>query len=133
MICKNHIDLIGYLGREPEVVYRPDKTILNARLSLATTERWTDAAGQKQERTEWHHIVFWDRMAGLVAKLAHKGALVEVEGSLYSSTYEKDGAKRTSWEVRGTQFRLFPSLSEPAAGQQPVIDEADPHDDDIPL
>lgn len=107
MKTKNRIDLIGFVGRDPEVSYRDDKTVLNARFSLATTERWTDSTGAKKERTEWHRVVFWDRLAETVAKYVHAGSLLEVEGSMQSSKYEKDGVTHTSWQVRGFDFRLL--------------------------
>lgn len=107
MKTKNHIDLIGFVGRDPDVTYQTDGTVLNARFSLATTERWTDATGEKKERTEWHRVVFWDRQAQNLAKFIHAGSFIEVEGSMQSSTYEKDGITRTSWQVRGSSFRLL--------------------------
>jgi single-strand DNA-binding protein len=106
MRTKNRIDLIGFVGRDPEMRTTQDGTPV-AHLSVATTDRWTDKAGSAQEHTEWHRVVFFGKAAEQVAQLVHKGSLVEVEGSLRSSSFEKDGVKRTVWEVRGFEFRLL--------------------------
>ena len=138
MKTKNRIDLIGFVGRDPDVSYRSDGAVLNVRFSLATTERWTDGAGEKKERTEWHRVVFWDRAAEQLAKFLHAGSFVEVEGSMQSSVYEQDGVRRTSWQVRGTEYRLLDRA--PGDGATvPSADAPEPSDgavnagDDIPL
>lgn len=137
MKTKNHIDLIGFVGREPDISHRADGTVLNVRFSLATTDRWTDGAGEKKERTEWHRVVFWDRPAQHLAKFLHAGSFVEVEGSMQSSTYEKDGITRTSWQVRGSTFRLLDRTAGDAeapsapAASEPALDAVKA--DDIPL
>jgi single-strand DNA-binding protein len=107
MKTKNKIDLIGFVGRDPEVARKADGQTLSAWFSVATTDRWTDGAGEKKERTQWHRVVFWDRLAETIAKYVRQGSLLEVEGSLQSSTYEKDGVKHTAWHVRGSDFRLL--------------------------
>jgi single-strand DNA-binding protein len=137
MKTKNRIDLIGFVGRDPEVTHRADGSVLNVRFSLATTERWTDTTGAKKERTDWHRVVFWDRAAEQLAKFLRGGAFVEVEGAMHSSAYEKDGVRRTSWEVRGSDYRLL----DRAAGEAPPapppesVDEPDPAGvaTDVPL
>jgi single-strand DNA-binding protein len=123
MKTKNKIDLIGFVGRAPDITYRSDGSgaVLNVRFSLATTDRWTDGSGQKKERTEWHRIVFWDRAAEQLAKFLHAGSFVEVEGSMQSSVYEKEGVRRTSWEVRGSEYRLL--------DRAPGDAGPDPHDE----
>jgi len=138
MKTKNHIDLIGFVGREPAVGRRADGAVLNVRFSLATTDRWADAAGEKRQRTEWHRVVFWDRLAQHLAKSLHPGSFVEVEGSMQSSTYEKDGITRTSWQVRGSTFRLLDRAARDAEApfapdaSEPAHDAANAGDD-IPL
>ena len=132
MKTKNKIDLIGFVGRAPDIAYRSDGSgaVLSVRFSLATTDRWTDGAGQKRERTDWHRVVFWDRAAEQLAKFLHAGSFLEVEGSNQSSVYEKDGVRRTSWQVRGSDYRLLdraPGDSTPDPREEP------PAGDDIPL
>jgi single-strand DNA-binding protein len=133
MKTKNRIDLIGFVGRDPQVSKKTDGQILNVRLSVATTDRWTDAAGEKKERTEWHRVVFWDRLAETVAKYVRQGSLLEVEGPMQSSTYEKDGVKHTAWQVRGSDFRLLDRVP----GETPKPPDEPPDTvatvDDMPL
>jgi single-strand DNA-binding protein len=137
MKTKNRIDLIGFVGRDPDVSYRPDGTILNVRFSLATTERWTGGAGEKKERTEWHRVVFWDRAAEQLAKFLHAGSFVEVEGSMQSSAYEQDGVRRTSWQVRGAEYRLLDRApgdgATAAAPDAPEPSDSAESCDDLPL
>lgn len=132
MKTKNKIDLIGFVGQAPDITYRSDGTgaVLNVRFSLATTERWNDGEGQKKQRTEWHRIVFWDRAAEQLAKFLHAGSFVEVEGSMQSFVHEKDGVRRTTWQVRGGEYRLLDRAPDDAAPEslEPPISG-----DDIPL
>jgi len=105
MRTKNHVDIIGFIGSDPELVQTSAGTV--TKFGVATTERWKDKDGQLQERTEWHRVVFWGARAETLAKQIGKGSLVEVEGALRSSTWEKDGVKRTSWEIVGSEYRLL--------------------------
>lgn len=106
MKTKNQIDVIGFVGKDPEIQHTPGGAVV-ARFSVATTDRWKDKAGQLQERTEWHRVAFWGPRAERLAKQIHKGSLVEVEGAMRSNTWEKDGVTRTSWEISGTEYRLL--------------------------
>jgi single-strand DNA-binding protein len=140
MKTKNRIDLIGFVGQEPETRRTGDR--IYTRFTLATTERWTDDAGAKHEHTDWHRVVFWGRAAEQVAKYVHKGSFLEVEGTSRSSTYEKAGARITAWEVRGFDFRLLDRRAEgtqvpdsPPPSDVPANDAPPPppSDDDIPF
>jgi len=114
MPSMNRVTLIGHLGKDPELRYtQAGKAV--ASFSLATSEQWTDAGGQKQERTEWHQVQVWDRLAEACAKSIAKGSLVYVDGTLKSREYEKDGIKRRVWEVNAFKV-LF--LSRPAGNGQ---------------
>lgn len=95
----NKVIVIGRLGADPEV-----KTVSGgntvARLSVATSENWTDREGQKQERTEWHRIVVWGKLAELCGKYLAKGRQVYVEGRLQTRSWEdQQGQKRYSTEI----------------------------------
>jgi single-strand DNA-binding protein len=95
----NKVLLIGRLGADPEL-----KTVTGgqnvARLSLATSENWTDREGQKQERTEWHRIVVWGKLAELCGKYLSKGRQVYVEGRLQTRSWEdQQGQKRYTTEI----------------------------------
>lgn len=95
----NKVIVVGRLGTDPEV-----KTITGgntvARLSVATSENWTDKQGQKQERTEWHRIVVWGKLAELCGKFLSKGRQVYVEGRLQTRSWEdQQGQKRYATEI----------------------------------
>jgi single-strand DNA-binding protein len=95
----NKVIVIGRLGADPEV-----KTVSGgqtvARLSVATSENWTDKQGQKQERTEWHRIVVWGKLAELCGKYLNKGRQVYVEGRLQTRSWEdQQGQKRYTTEI----------------------------------
>ncbi len=87
----NKVMLIGNVGAEPEVRTTPSGTRI-AKLSVATNREWSDRSGQKQEKTEWHRITFWDKMAEIVERYVHKGDRLYVEGRIeYSQTQDDQG------------------------------------------
>jgi single-strand DNA-binding protein len=95
----NKVIVLGRLGADPEV-----KTVSGgqtvARLSVATSENWTDKSGQKQERTEWHRIVIWGKLAELCGKYLNKGRQVYCEGRLQTRSWEdQQGQKRYTTEI----------------------------------
>ena len=102
----NKVMLIGNLGRDPEIRYTQAGSAV-ANFSLATTDRWTDRQGQRQERTEWHDIVAFDRLADLAQNYLKKGKSVFIEGRLQTRSWEDpQGQKRYRTEVvaNGMQF-----------------------------
>tara|TARA_Y100001963_G_C6754022_1_gene435741 strand:+ start:263 stop:655 length:393 start_codon:yes stop_codon:yes gene_type:complete len=95
----NKVMLIGNLGRDPEIRYTNAGTSV-ANYSIATTDRWTDRQGQKQERTEWHDIVAFDRLADLSQNYLRKGSNVFIEGRLQTRSWEdNEGQKKYRTEV----------------------------------
>lgn len=104
----NRIELMGNLGGEPEeYVTTSGKVVL--RLSLATTKRYKDAAGERKEQTDWHNLVAWGRTAELLKSLGlYKGQALYVAGEIHHSQYtKKDGTKGTSSEVNVSDFQLL--------------------------
>jgi single-strand DNA-binding protein len=94
----NRVILLGNLGADPELrMTQGGQAIL--KLRLATTESYLDKANTKQERTEWHSVTVWGKRAEALAKFLRKGARILIEGSVRTSTYEKDGEKRYRTEV----------------------------------
>jgi single-strand DNA-binding protein len=93
----NKVIIVGNLGKDPEVKAVGQTTVAN--FSLATSESYTDKSGQKQEKTEWHKIVAWGKLAELAGQYLKKGRQVYVEGKLQTREYEKDGQKRYSTEI----------------------------------
>ncbi len=107
MASINKVILIGNLGRDPEVKYTQSGTAV-ANLSVATNEVWTDKAGQKQERTEWHRVVVWGKQAQIVAEHLSKGKQVFVEGSLQTRSWDdREGNKRYTTEVRAVRVLML--------------------------
>jgi single-strand DNA-binding protein len=95
----NKVILIGNLGKDPELRYTPSGQP-TANFTLATTERWTDKNGQRQEKTEWHNIVVWAKLAELVNQYLKKGRPAYVEGRItYRSWDDKDGNKKYRTEI----------------------------------
>lgn len=132
----NKVMLIGNVGREPEFKSTPNGTAI-VNLPLATTEKWTDKQGQKQERTEWHRITLYNRLAELAGQYVQKGSKLYIEGKIVTNSYEKDGEKRYSTEIIANSMQFLSpsqqSAAKPAQPAQPVQPAADPFDDDIPF
>ena len=145
----NKAILIGNLGRDPEVRHMPNgEAVCN--FSIATSETWKDQHGQKQERTEWHAITLYRRMAEVAGQYLKKGSQVYIEGRIQSRKYtDKNGVERTAYEIIGNEMKMLgggndsgqqaqaaqaetptpPRRQAPAAPAQPVDDI----DDDIPF
>ncbi len=147
----NKVILIGNLGRDPEVRYMPSGGAV-ANLSLATTDTWRDKqTGEQQERTEWHNLVFYGRLAEIVGEYLKKGSKVYVEGRLQTRKWQDKttNADRYTTEIivsdmqmldaRGTtpntDFQAPESTSSAPSQPRPapIAKEADEFDDDIPF
>ena len=103
----NKVILIGNLGRDPEIRYTRDGTAV-ANLNIATSDSWKDAQGERQERTEWHRVVAWDKLAEIAKEYLAKGKQVYIEGRLQTRSWEdKDGHKRYTTEVRADQMVML--------------------------
>ncbi|ROZ80197.1 single-stranded DNA-binding protein [Pseudomonas neustonica] len=115
----NKVILIGNVGGDPEVRYMPNGNAV-ANVTLATSDSWKDKqTGQQQERTEWHRVVFFGRIAEVVGEYARKGSKLYIEGRLQTREWEKDGVKRYTTEVVvdiGGQMQLLDGR--PSGGEQ---------------
>lgn len=95
----NKVILIGNVGGDPEVRYLPNGNAV-ANVTLATSDSWKDKqTGQQQERTEWHRVVFFGRLAEIVGEYVRKGSKLYIEGRLQTREWEKDGVKRYTTEI----------------------------------
>lgn len=95
----NKVILIGTCGQDPEIRYLPNGNAV-ANLSLATTENWIDKkSGQKVEKTEWHRVVIFGKIAGIAGDYLRKGSQVYIEGKLQTREWEKDSMKRYTTEI----------------------------------
>lgn len=118
----NKVILIGTCGQDPEVRYLPNGNAIT-NLSLATSEAWTDKqTGQKVEKTEWHRVVLFGKVAEIAGEYLRKGSQCYIEGKLKTREWEKDGIKRYSTEVHvdinGTMQLLGGRPDNQGGGQQ---------------
>ena len=103
----NKVILVGNLGRDAELRYTPGGAAV-ATINMATTEVWNDKAGGKQEKTEWHRVVFWGKVAESLTEYLTKGKQVYVEGRLETRQWnDKDGNKRYTTEIKGDKIVLL--------------------------
>lgn len=151
----NKVILVGNLGKDPDVRYMPSgKAVTN--FSIATSESWTDkSTGDKQERTEWHNIVLFDKLGEIAAEYLRKGSQVYIEGSLRTRKWQdKEGKDRYTTEIVGRDMQMLGARggaggggsesrgggesrqSKPAVedrGPPPGGDDGGGFDDDIPF
>ena len=111
----NKVILVGRLGRDPETRYTSaGQAVCN--FSLATDETYRDRSGERQKRTEWHKIVVWGKQAEVAQQYLKKGSLIYLEGRIQSRQWDdREGQKRTSYEIVATNFRMLSSRAETAA------------------
>lgn len=135
----NKVILVGRLGKDPEVKSTPSGTTIT-KFSMATDEKFTDRSGEKQERTEWHNIKAFGKLADICGQYLRKGKLVYVEGSLHYDQYEKDGQKRTWTEVLIRDMKMLDRGGDGGSGgggggyDGPSQSSSDgPEDDDVPF
>lgn len=141
----NKVMIIGNLGKDPELRHTPQGNAV-ANFSIATSESWNDKNGQKQERTEWHRIVVWGKLAELCAKYLSKGRQCFIEGKLQTRAWEgQDGQKKYTTEVIAStvQFLGGPGQnaerssgadnSDPFGAPPDFENEAPSQTDDIPF
>nr|WP_268746149.1 single-stranded DNA-binding protein [Halomonas salina] len=108
----NKVILIGNLGQDPEVRFTPSGTAV-ANLNLATTDTWTDRqSGQRQERTEWHRVVMFNKTAEIAQQYLRKGARVYVEGRLQTRKWQdQNGQDRYSTEIVASDMQMLDTRS----------------------
>ncbi|MBA3580937.1 MAG: single-stranded DNA-binding protein [Gammaproteobacteria bacterium] len=145
----NKVILVGHLGADPEIRYMPSGAAV-ANLSLATTESWKDKnSGEKQERTEWHRIVLFARLAEIAGEYLKKGAQVYIEGRLQTRKWQdKSGQDRYTTEIVGGDMQMLgggsgggrsasydntANNSGDNYSEKPPMRSADDFDDDIPF
>jgi single-strand DNA-binding protein len=134
----NKVILVGNLGRDPEIRYIKDGTPV-ANLRLATSESWNDPQGQRQERTEWHRIVAWGKLAEIAKEYMTKGRQIYVEGRLQTRSWDdREGNKRYTTEVRADQIVMLGTRGD-SGGSKDVPAAPEPQqpfeatDDDVPF
>jgi single-strand binding protein len=113
----NKVILIGRLGRDPETRHMPNGDAV-CNFSIATSESWKDQSGQKKERTEWHNITLYRKLAEIAAQYLKKGSQVYIEGKIQSRKYTgKDGIERTAFEIIASEMKMLGGKAEGGEGQ----------------
>lgn len=114
----NKVILIGRLGRDPETRFMPNgEAVCN--FSVATSEKYTDKNGQRQEATEWHNVTMYRKLAEIAGQYLHKGSQVYLEGKIQSRKYQgKDGIERTAYEIIANEMKMLGGNGQ-AAQEQP--------------
>ncbi len=120
----NRVILLGHLGRDPEVRYQPNGGAI-ATLNLATSETYKDREGNRQERTEWHRVVFFGRPAEIAGEYLRKGSMAYVEGRLQTRKWnDKEGQERYTTEIVGDRLQLVGARG--GSGSSSSIEEETP-------
>lgn len=113
----NKAQLIGYVGKDPEVRYLADGKAVTT-FSVATTESWKDSTGNKKERTDWHSIVIYGKLAEIAGEYLKKGSLVYLEGRLQTRSWEKDGETKYTTEIVAESMKMLPNGKGPQVHEQ---------------
>ena len=112
----NKVILVGNVGKDPETRYLPSGGAVT-NLALATSESWKDKnTGQPQEKTEWHRVVFFKRLAEIVNEYVRKGSKLYIEGSLRTRSWEQDGVTRYATEIVANEMQMLDSRGAGAGG-----------------
>ena len=136
----NKVTLIGNIGADPEVRYTPTGGAV-ANVTLATTFRWKDRqSGERKESTEWHRVVFYNRLAEIAGEYLKKGRQIYVEGRLQTRKWQgQDGQDRYTTEIIATEMHMLGGKREDGQAQdrpkqsEPQVNNYEGFDDDIPF
>ncbi|MSP53516.1 MAG: single-stranded DNA-binding protein [Gammaproteobacteria bacterium] len=142
----NKVILIGNLGKDPEVRYMPNGNAV-ANITLATSESWKDKqSGEQKEQTEWHRVVFYQRLAEIVGEYLKKGSKVYIEGKLRTRKWQdKDGQDKYMTEIIADEMQMLDSRAgasgndmpkadnRSSSSSEPVSASMDDFNDDIPF
>jgi single-strand DNA-binding protein len=139
----NKAIIVGNLGRDPEIRYTPSGVAV-ANFTVATSEKWKDKnTGEMQEKTEWHRVVAWRRLAEICGEYLSKGRQVYIEGRIQTRDWEdKEGNKRYTTEIVANEMKMLGSRESgepyrqnapPAVPEYDGPPQADEQDDDIPF
>ncbi len=135
----NKVILIGNLGQDPETRYMPSGGAVT-NISVATSETWKDKSGEQQERTEWHRVVFFNRLAEIAGEYLKKGSKVYIEGSLRTRKWQgQDGQDRYTTEIVAKELQFLDNRggngdsSKSARSSGPEQPPVEDYEDDIPF
>ena len=125
MASVNKVLLIGNLGRDPEVRYAPSGAAI-CNVTIATSRQWKDkTSGERQEETEWHRVVFYDRLAEIAGEYLKKGKSVYIEGRLKTRKWaDKEGVEKYTTEIIANEMTMLGSREGPGGGDEGGMGEA---------
>ena len=119
MASVNKVILVGNLGRDPEIRYMPSGDAI-ANFSIATTDTWKDKNGDKQERTEWHRVAMFGKLAGIAGEYLKKGSQVYIEGRLQTRKWtDSGGQERATTEIVADRMQMLGGRGGSDSGRQP--------------
>lgn len=127
----NSIQLIGYIGQDPEIREHNGKKV--ASVSLATSVKWKDQGGNKKERTEWHRLALWDGKAKIAEDHLVKGCRIHIQGELIYKTWEKDGVKRRDATIVVNTLTILDFAEKTTATNEKSNNNTNKDDDDLPF
>ena len=128
----NKVILVGNLGQDPEGRFTPQGTAVT-NLSVATNESWKNQNGELQDRTEWHRVVMYGKMAETANEYMHKGQMVYVEGRLQTNEWEdQNQVKRRTTEIKCDNFTMLGRRGDTSSQTKNQTEETD-QDDDLPF
>lgn len=129
----NKVILIGRLGRDPETRLMPNgEAVCN--FSVATSEKYTDKNGQRQEATEWHNVTMYRKLAEIAGQYLKQGSQVYIEGKIKSSKYtDKNGVERTAYDIIANELKMLGGNTQTPAQKPQPAQAQDDISDDIPF
>nr|DAK23350.1 MAG TPA: Single strand binding protein [Caudoviricetes sp.] len=129
----NKVILIGRLGRDPEVRYMPNgEAVCN--FSVATSEKYTDKNGQRQEATEWHNVTMYRKLAEIAGQYLKQGSQVYIEGKIKSRKYtDKNGVECTAYEIIANEMKMLGGNAQTPAQKPQPAQAQDDISDDVPF
>ncbi len=123
MASVNKAIIVGNLGKDPEVRYLPDGNAVT-NISVATTETWKDKSGEKQEKTEWHRISFFGKLAEIAGEYLKKGSQVYIEGRIQTRKWQdNDGNDRYTTEIVADRMQMLGSRQDGGGQSRPASQE----------
>ena len=130
----NKVILMGYLGRDPEMRSTANGTAV-ANVSVATTSSWKDQSGERQQKTEWHNVVFFAGLAEIVGKYLNKGSPVYLEGRLQTRKWQdQSGQDRYTTEIVANEMQMLGNKNDQSPSpDRPPAEDNKYADDDIPF
>lgn len=129
----NKCIILGHLGQDPKMQNMPSGGAITS-ISVATSESWKDKnTGQQEQRTEWHRIVFFNKLAEIAGQYLKKGSKVYIEGSLRTRTWEKDGEKRYTAEIVANEMQMLDNKGDGGNAASNAVQQTPEFDDDIPF